>query len=144
MAGRNVDDELSADVIVAIPKDRERALGAAGTMLKPSRASVESLVAEIPAGRVATMPLLRATLARRRGASTTCPFLTKRALMAIAEDAKASAPVWRIVKAGGAMMGVYPGGDADQAARLSAEGVAIAAKADRRVVADLRESLAAL
>jgi len=47
--------------------------------------------------------------------------MTKRALMAIAEDAAATAPWWRIVKPDGAMMTYFPGGTAGQSRRLKAE-----------------------
>jgi alkylated DNA nucleotide flippase Atl1 len=48
--------------------------------------------------------------------------MTNRALMAIAEDAAATAPWWRIVKPDGAMMAYFPGGPAAQANRLKTEG----------------------
>ncbi len=63
---------------------------------------------------------LRRRLARQHGADTACPFMTKRALMAIAEGA-ATAPYWRIVKPDGAAMTYFPGGTAAQARRLKAE-----------------------
>ena len=48
--------------------------------------------------------------------------MTNRALMAIAEDAAATAPWWRIVKPDGAMMTYFPGGAGAQTRRLKAEG----------------------
>jgi len=47
--------------------------------------------------------------------------MTKHALMAIAEDAAATAPYWRIVKPDGAMMTYFPGGAAAQTRRLKGE-----------------------
>jgi alkylated DNA nucleotide flippase Atl1 len=138
MARRNVDDELLTDVVVEIPKDRERYFGCSGKMLKPSHLSVEALVEKIPRGAVITTAALRKTLAENHDAQTTCPFLTKRALLAIAEDPKTTAPFWRVVTATGEMVTAYPGGANEQARRLRAEGVAIANAAGRLRVSNLR------
>jgi hypothetical protein len=67
--------------------------------LKPSRASVEALIEKIPCGIVMTTQFLRNALAESHNAQVTCPFLTKRALMAIAEDPETKAPFWRVVTA---------------------------------------------
>lgn len=144
MARRNVDAELARDVLVDISQEDERRFGIAGKMLKPRRASVEALVAAVPEGRVLTTARLRQRLAEQHQAEVTCPFLTKRALLAIAEDAAATAPVWRIVMPGGEMLSFYPGGEAAQARRLSAEGIALAVKAGKNKVATLGDKLAML
>src|SRR6185437_14919596 len=65
----------------------------------------------------------RRRLARRRRADTACPFMTKRALMAIAEDAAATAPWWRIIKPDGAMMAYFPGGAATTGAATQGRGI---------------------
>jgi hypothetical protein len=80
-----VADALLRDELVEIPKNRERQFGCSGKMLKPSRKSVEALVREIPRGEIATIALVRQALGDKHGAQTTCPFLTKRALQAIAK-----------------------------------------------------------
>jgi alkylated DNA nucleotide flippase Atl1 len=121
MPRRDVADELRHDVLVDIPKGRERRFGTGGKMLKPSRASVEAVLARVPRGATITIAELRRRLARRRGADTACPFMTKRAPMAIAEDSAATAPWWRIVKPNGAAMTYFPGGAAGQARQLKAE-----------------------
>ncbi len=121
MARRDVTDELRHDVLVDIANGGERRFGTAGKMLKPSRASVEAAVATVPRGATMTIAELRQRLARQHGADATCPFMTKRALMAIAEDTAATAPYWRIVKPNGAMMTYFPGGAAAQTRRLKAE-----------------------
>jgi alkylated DNA nucleotide flippase Atl1 len=116
-----VTDELRHDVLVDIAKGDERRFGTGGTMLKPSRASVEAALAKVPRGATMTITELRRRLARQHGADTACPFMTKRALMAIAEDAAVTAPYWRIVKPNGAMMTHFPGGAAAQTRRLKTE-----------------------
>jgi alkylated DNA nucleotide flippase Atl1 len=121
MAKRDVTEELRKDVLVDIPSGQERRFGTGGTMLKPSLASVARALSQVPRGTVMTMTELRQKLADTHGAQTTCPFLTKRALMAIAEDPAATAPYWRIVRADGAMVEYFPGGAAAQARRLKAE-----------------------
>ena len=144
MARLNVDDELRNDLLVEIPKHLGTRFGGAGKMLKPSRTSIEALVKEVPRGRVLTTSLLREALAKSRNAQITCPFLTKRALMAIAEDPKAGAPFWRIVMGNGEMIAAYPGGQEAQAKRLRSEGLTIISKAGKSRIANLRQSLAAL
>jgi alkylated DNA nucleotide flippase Atl1 len=125
MARRTVAEELLTDVVVGIPKERERYFGCADKMLKPSRFSVEALVEKIPRGAVITIASLRKALAEKHDAQTSCPFLTKRALLAIAEDPETTAPFWRVVTATGEMISAYPGGPSEQARRLQTEGVAV-------------------
>jgi alkylated DNA nucleotide flippase Atl1 len=132
--------ELQIDVIVDIPKDQERRLGCAGKMLKPSRASVEALVKKVPRGKVITTPLLRKSLAASHDAQVTCPFLTKQALAAIAEDAESKAPFWRVVAENGEMIRYYPGGGTEQARRLKDESVMIEARLGKYRVMNLRDA----
>jgi len=140
MGRRSVDDELRSDVIVDIPKEQEHRFGCSGKMLKPSRASVEALVEKIPQGMVMTTPSLRKALAERHNAQVTCPFLTKRALMAIAEDPKTTVPFWRVVMPKGEMIAAYPGGGTKQARRLKNEGVMIAARLGTYKVMNIRDA----
>jgi alkylated DNA nucleotide flippase Atl1 len=121
MAKRDVSEELRNDVLVDIPPDQERRFGISGKMLQPSLASVADAVSQVPRGTVMPITELRQRLADGHGAQTTCPFLTKRALMAIAEDPNGTTPYWRIVRANGAMIDYLPGGAAAQARRLKAE-----------------------
>jgi len=121
MTKRDVTEELRNDVLVDISTDQARRFGVSGKMLKPSLISVAEAVAQVPRGTVIPITELRQRLASAHGAETTCPFLTKRALMAIAQDPTATAPYWRIVRANGAMIDYFPGGAASQAKRLKAE-----------------------
>jgi alkylated DNA nucleotide flippase Atl1 len=137
MARRSVDDELANDVLVDIPRAHGRRFGCSGKLLNPSRGSVEALVRKVPRGRVLTTALLREMLAKRHKAQVTCPFLTKRALMAIADDPKAGAPFWRVVIASGEMISAYPAGGAAQARHLRDEGVTVATRSGKSRVAEL-------
>lgn len=132
MAKRDVTDDLRDDVLVDIPRDQQRRFGVSGKMLKPSRTSVADTVSQVPRGAVMPITELRQRLANRHGAQTTCPFLTKRARMVIAQDPNGPVPYWRIVRANGAMIDYFPGGGAAQARRLKAE-----AKATMRPQKDL-------
>lgn len=127
MARRDVSEELRNDVLVDISAEQQRRFGTAGKMLKPSLATVAEAVAAVARGTALPITELRRRLAEGHGAQTTCPFLTKRALMAIAEDPNATAPYWRIVRANGGMIDYFPGGAAAQARRLQAEAPAITA-----------------
>jgi len=144
MVKRNIDEEFRSDVLVDIPKEHERRFGCSGKMLKPSRKSIEAFIKSVPRGAVLTSSSLRAVLAKRHSAQVTCPFLTKRALVAIAEDPKSKAPFWRVVMGNGDMIAAYPGGVTTQAKRLRSEGVRIASKGGKHRVADLRERHVAL
>ena len=128
MARRDVSEELREDVLVDIPPDQVRRFGVSGTMLKPSRASVARAVSLVPRGKTLPITELRERLAKTHGAQTTCPFLTKRALMAIAADADDTVPYWRVVRSNGAMIDYFPDGAAGQARRLKAEGSSDAAR----------------
>lgn len=132
MAKRDVTEDLRYDVLVDIPARLQGRFGAVGKMLKPSLTSVTDAVAQVPRGTVMTISELRQRLAQRHGAQTACPFLTKRALITIAEDPGARAPYWRIVRADGSMMNYFPGGAAAQAKRIKAEAKATATSRGRR------------
>ena len=114
-------EELRNDALVDISADQGRRFGVSGKMLKPSLATVAEAVSQVPRGTVMSITELRQKLANEHGAQTTCPFFTKRALMAIAEDPNATTPYWRIVRANGAMVNYFPGGADAQAKRIKAE-----------------------
>ena len=107
-----------------------------GRMLIASPLAVQDEVATVPAGRVITAPQLRARLARRFGADYTCPITTGIFLRIVAEAALEEAragevPVWRVVSENGALLDKLPGGPERQAARLTAEGVAVVRRRSR-------------
>lgn len=108
--------------------------------MKPSRANVEAVVQKIPRGKVITMRFLRESLAASHHVEVTCPFLTKRALIAIASDAKTQAPFWRVVRDNGEMLGYYPGGETAQARRLRNERLMITAKLGKLRVMHLSDA----
>lgn len=89
---------MLADEVVPIAPERERFFGCSGRMLLPCPSTVAAVVKEIPSGKVATLELLRSELARRAEVEAVCPFQTKQALRAIADQTDA-VPLWRVVSA---------------------------------------------
>src|SRR6185312_1999176 len=117
MPRRDVTDELRRDVLVDIPKGQERRFGTdGGPFPNPPPQAGKGRQSEALSGG-------GRRLARQHRADTTCPFVTKRALMTIAEDAAATAPWWRIVKPDGAMMAYFPGGAATTGAATQGRGI---------------------
>lgn len=104
-----------------------------GTMAIPAPREVDALIRKIRKGRTATINDLRMAVAKRHGATTGCPITTGifswiAAHAAVEDEAagrKRITPWWRVLKAGGKLNPKFPGGIAEQARRLRAEGHAI-------------------
>lgn len=89
-----------------VPPERKGA-GPGKTMLFPSAQLVNDTIRAIPEGRSVTPKELRSELARRHGASMTCPVTTTMMLRLVAEAANEAhrngaslaevAPVWRVL-----------------------------------------------
>ena len=102
-------------------------------MAIPAPREVDALIRKIRKGRTATINDLRIAVAKRHGATTGCPITTGIftwiAAHAAAEDEAAGrkriTPWWRVLKVGGKLNPKFPGGIAEQARRLRAEGHAI-------------------
>jgi alkylated DNA nucleotide flippase Atl1 len=101
-----------------------------GTCAIPAPREVDALIRRVPKGRLATINLLRAAIAKARGATIGCPITTGIftwiAAHAAAEDEadgrKRVTPWWRVLKEGGKLNPKFPGGVEEQAKRLRAEG----------------------
>src|SRR5690242_8421188 len=101
-----------------------------GTMVIPAPLEVDSLMKQVPKGKVATINELRAVLAKRHQVTFACPMTTGIfswiAANAAEESAHAGAkrvtPYWRTLKSGGELNPKYPGGIEAVAKRLQAEG----------------------
>ena len=102
----------------------------AGTCAIPSPREVDALIRKIRKGRVATVNVLRATVAKKHGATIGCPITTGIfswvAAHAAAEDEaegrKRITPWWRVLKEGNKLNPKFPGGLREHARRLRAEG----------------------
>ncbi len=117
--------EPQTDVIVTIEKHRERYFGGAGKMLLPCPATVAAQIRRIPEHQLMSKDLLQAKLAEQFQVLVACPFATKKALQAIAQDTRQPAPYWRVIKKNGELFSYFPGGVEGHADRLRQEGFTI-------------------
>ena len=107
-----------------------RKMWGTGTMVIPAPSEVDAEIRKVRKGRVATINDLRAALAKKHGVNICCPITTGIfswiAANAAAEDEaegkKRITPWWRVLKEGGKLNPKFPGGLAEHARRLRAEG----------------------
>lgn len=119
--------KLRADLQPEVVEDRRRG----GTLLLPTPLLLAEAVAAIPVGQVMTMGEVRATLAARFNADTTCPLMTGifATILAgvVAEDLgqrrKPRWPIWRLVRDDGTLHPKWPLDPLYRAAMLREEGV---------------------
>jgi alkylated DNA nucleotide flippase Atl1 len=118
-----------------------------GRFVIPAPCEVDALMKQVPKGRVVTINELRAALAKRHRTDFACPLTTGIfswiAAHAAAEDEaegkRRITPFWRTLKTGGEVNPKYPGGIAQIARRLRAEGHKIISKGKRTLVAGHEE-----
>ena len=123
-----------------------------GTVVIPAPREVDSLMREVPRGKLATINEIRAALARKHHATIGCP-ITSGIFAWIAAHAAAEAadageknitPYWRTLKSGGELNAKYPGGIAALRKLLRSEGHKIVKRGKRFFVADFETSVARL
>ena len=135
-AGTTWREKLEKDQpakVVAVPVKMQKRFGT-GTMLVPRPLDVDGLIRKIPKGKLATTGQIGERLAKAAGADCACPMTTGIFIKIAAETAeedlrkgkKRITPYWRVVKADGSLNEKFPGGVAEQAKRLRAEGHSIA------------------
>jgi alkylated DNA nucleotide flippase Atl1 len=118
-----------------------------GTCVIPRPREVNAIIRRVPAGRLITINKIRAKLARKHGATISCPICTgifaSIAARAAAEEAAAgrgrTTPYWRTLKEGGVANEKYPGGS--QKRLLEKEGHRVVRKGKRWVVRDFERAL---
>jgi hypothetical protein len=118
-----------------------------GTVLIPAPAEVDGVMKAVPHGRLITIDVIRARLARKHGATIACPITTgifawiaaHAAEEAAQEGAADITPYWRTLKANGELNPKYPGGVARSQRLLEAEGHIIVARGKRVYVADYHQ-----
>ncbi|MFQ6122526.1 MAG: hypothetical protein ACE5LA_05655 [Dehalococcoidales bacterium] len=101
-----------------------------GTVCIPAPMEVDEIMKKVPEGKLITTDQIRASIARKHGATIGCPLTTgifisiaaHAADEAAAEGEKNITPYWRTLKSGGELNIKYPGGVEAQAVRLRAEG----------------------
>ncbi len=120
-----------------------------GTMVIPAPLEVDALMRQVPNGRVVTMNALRAALAAKHNVDFACPMTTgifcwiaaHAASEAEAEGADRITPYWRTLQTGGELNPKYPGGVAEVAKRLKAEGHKVFQRGKRFWVAEYQRAL---
>lgn len=123
----NWNAKLRPDLEPEVVEDRR----GGGRLLLPTPGLVGETVAAIPRGRVMTMGALRATLARRFSADTTCPLMTgifatilAGAVMEdFAQRRRPRWPIWRLVRDDGILPPKWPLDARFRATLLRQEGV---------------------
>lgn len=115
--------------IVPVPRKMMAQLGP-GMLLIPTPLDVDAEIRRSHAGELLTSRIIRARLADRFGADTTCPLctgiFTRIAAETAAEDEREGrgdvTPYWRVVGENGELNPKFPGGVPAQARRLLEEG----------------------
>jgi hypothetical protein len=120
-----------------------------GTLVVPAPIEVDQIMKKVPKGKLITINEIRQTLAKKHGASISCPLTT--GIFAwvaayAAEEARAASeknftPYWRTLKSGGQLNEKYPGGIATQKKLLEKEGHTIIKKGKKFLVAAFEKSL---
>jgi hypothetical protein len=121
-----------------------------GTLVIPAPVEVDAAMRQVRHGKLTTVEIIRAALARKHGTTIACPLTTGIfawiAAHAAAESEAAGArritPYWRTLKSGGELNPKYPGGIADLRKRLASEGHKIVQRGKRFFVADFQASVA--
>jgi hypothetical protein len=125
--------------VVAIPPRMQKRFGT-GTILVPHPREVDDFIRTVRKGSVTTTSRIREFLAGEHLADTTCPLTTGIFVRIAAEAAEEDArdgksritPYWRVLKDDGSLNPKFPGGVAQQARRLRAEGHRVLPGAGKR------------
>lgn len=136
--------KLRQDLKPAVVEDRRRG----GRLLLPTPLLVGEAVAAIPRGRVMTMKQLRAALAERFEADTTCPlmsgiFATILAGVVLEDIGQQRAPrwpIWRLVRDDGTLHPKWPLDPRYRATRLREEGVRLTWRSGHWAAIDTQHS----
>jgi len=123
-----------------------------GTVVIPAPIEVNDMMRKVPEGKLVTINEIRAALAKKHGATISCPMTTGIFAWIAANAAeeqrqkgeKAITPYWRTLKTGGVINPKYPGGVEVQKKLLEKEGHEVAQKGKKYVVVDFEKSLATL
>ncbi|HKX61219.1 MAG TPA: hypothetical protein VJS65_05235 [Verrucomicrobiae bacterium] len=123
-----------------------------GTFVIPAPAEVDGLMRRVGKGRVTTLDEIRRALARRHGATISCPITTgifawiaaHAAAEAEGEGRRQITPYWRTLKPKGELNPKYPSGVAGLKRRLQAEGHVVIQKGKRLFVQDYQKRLKVL
>jgi len=129
--------------------ERMRGKWGRGTILIPAPLEVDEVMRMVPQGRLITINMIREVLAKRHGATMTCPMTTgifARIAAEAAEEARREGqrditPYWRTLKEGGVINEKYPGGVQAQKRLLEGEGHQVIQRGKRYLVVDFQRAL---
>lgn len=136
--------KLRPDLVPKVVEDHRRGR----RLLLPTPLLVGEVVAAIPRGHVMTVGQLRAALARRFKADTTCPLMTGLFATilagAVAEDLGQGRaprwPVWRLVRDDGSLHAKWPLDARYRATLLREEGVRLTRRSEHWVAIHTHDS----
>lgn len=123
------------------------------TMVISTPQEIETYVAQIPKGKLATLETLRHAIADHHNTTITCPVTTGLFLNTVARAAEEQAmmgakrvtPWWRVIRTDGSLNEKFPGGLAEHERRLTAEGHTIERSGKTKLrVKDFAKKLAKL
>lgn len=118
----------------------EKFLGSSGEMVKPSAATVKTVVKKIAKGKLATLEQVREKLASDFDVQTACPASTMKVLKVLAEE-EPSVCYWRVIKKKGELITKFPNGVQGHALLLKNEGFEIDFEKKTPVVIDYETKL---
>lgn len=152
MAKRSFNDKLhdSADLpkISILEDPKAIALYGGTRLLIAPPIAYDTIMRRIPAGKLITSDRIRAHLAVRFGADSTCPLTAGIFINIVAkasiERGTDETPFWRTLKKDGELNEKYPEGVEGQKKRLEMEGHTVMQKGKRYFVKDYERSLFAL
>ncbi len=120
-----------------------------GTIVIPAPMEVDEIMKRVPKGKLITVNEIRNTLAKKHGATISCPITTGIFAMIAAhvaheelEEGKTRVtPYWRTLKSEGEINPKYPGSIEDQKRRLESEGHRVIRKGKKYIVEDYQKHL---
>jgi hypothetical protein len=135
-----------------IPEKMSKRWGVVGTMVIPTPLEVDELMRKVPWGKVTTLNHIRQALARKHGATISCPMCTgifaNIAAHATEEQrqqgSRDTLPYWRTLRQGGVINPKFPGGIDGQRRFLELEGHRIVQRGKAFIVGDYEKHLATL
>lgn len=121
---------LDVRIVTELPAGAQHWGPPGASMVISTPREIESFVAQIPKGKLATLESLRHVIADRHGTTITCPVTTGLFLNIVARaaeeqvmmGAKRITPWWRVIRNDGTLNEKFPGGIAEHQKRLTAEG----------------------
>jgi hypothetical protein len=121
-----------------------------GSMVVPAPIEVDEIMRSVEKGKLITTDIVREKLAKKHGATVTCPLttgiFTKIAAFAaeenIGEGKTDITPYWRTLKSGGELNEKYPGGTDNHRTLLEMEGHTVKQKGKKYFVENYEKCLA--